>query len=227
MKSGFPGLVTNSNVPCIDVSLLAQQSLACHPVANTKRQRQDLLRAEKIAREAAVQKEAVRKSKLKRFGLIGGVLALAVIALLFFTRGGNDNTADGSAASASAGAPKVTVPSGAAPTKTEAKDLRVGKGEAVQKGDTIRVKYTGVAWSTKKQFDSNWDDETSVFTVTNIGAEPRSVIKGWDSLVGAKVGGRRQLVIPPADAYGAAGSGPVGPDETLVFVIDVLSREKG
>jgi peptidylprolyl isomerase len=196
-------------------------------VANAKRQRQDLLRAEKLAREAATQKEAVRKTKLKRFGLIGGVLALAVLALLFFTRGGDDVTTDGSAASASAGAPKVTVPDGEAPTKTEAKDLRVGAGEAVQKGDTIRVKYTGVAWSTKKQFDSNWDDDTNVYTVTNIGNEPRSVIDGWDSLIGAKVGGRRQLVIPPAQAYGAEGKSPIGPNETLVFVIDVLSREKG
>jgi peptidylprolyl isomerase len=194
-------------------------------VANAKRQRQDLARAEKLAREAQAKQEAVRKSRMKRFGAVGAALVVAIGALLFFTRG--DDATDGAAQSAAAGKPTVTVPDGEPPTKTQAKDLRVGTGEAVQKGDTIRVKYTGVAWSTKQQFDSNWDADDDVFTVTNIGVEPRSVIAGWDSLIGAKVGGRRQLVIPPSEAYGAEGSGPVGPDETLVFVVDILSQERG
>lgn len=182
-----------------------------------------------MARETQVKQQAVRKSRIKRYGAIGGALLLSVLALLFFTRGsGSDKVTDGAAVAASDGAPKVTVASGAAPTKVEAKDLRVGKGEAVQNGDTIRVKYTGVAWSTKKEFDSNWKDDASVLTASGIGTAKRTVIKGWDALVGAKVGGRRQLVIPPADGYGAAGFGTaIGPNETLVFVVDILSREKG
>ncbi len=196
-------------------------------MANAKRQRQDLARAEKLARETQVKEQAVRKSRMKRYGFLGGALLLAVLGLLFITRG-DDKVTDGTAAASAEGAPKIIVPSGAAPTKVQAKDLRVGKGEAVKAGDTIRVKYSGVAWSTKKQFDSNWNDDASVFTVTGVGTENRNVIKGWDGLVGAKVGGRRQLIIPPADGYGAAGSGEaIGPNETLIFVVDILSREQG
>ncbi len=209
------------------VSLVVQQSLACHAVANAKRQRQDLARAEKLARETQVKVQAVRKSRMKRYGFIGGALLLAVLAMLFFTRGGDEVT-DGTAAASADGVPEITVPSGGAPTKVEAKDLRVGKGEAVKAGDTIRVKYSGVAWSTKKQFDTNWNNDASVFTVTGIGTDKRNVIKGWDGLVGAKVGGRRQLIIPAADGYGATGSGDaIGPNETLIFVVDILSREQG
>ena len=53
------------------------------------------------------------------------------------------------------------------------------------------------------------------------------VIPGWDKgLEGAKVGARRQLIIPPEDAYGAQGSPPtIGPNEPLVFVIDVLGKQ--
>ena len=85
----------------------------------------------------------------------------------------------------------------------------------------MTVKYVGVAWSTKKQFDASWE-EPNTFTVTNVGAGP--VIMGWNlGLTGQKVGSRVLLEIPPDMGYGPDGQGPIGPDETLIFVVDVVS----
>ena len=84
------------------------------------------------------------------------------------------------------------------------------------------MNYTGVAYSTRKQFDSSFTRGEPIRFQLGTGM----VIPGWDQgLVGARVGARRQLVIPPALAYGSQGSPPdIKPDETLVFVLDVLSR---
>ena len=117
--------------------------------------------------------------------------------------------------------PTVTVPSGNPPTTLEKKDLIVGKGAEATAGKKVTVQYVGVAFSTKKQFDASWDTGRP-FPFT-LGAG--DVIKGWDEGVpGMKVGGRRQLVIPPDLAYGPNGYPPViGPNETLVFVVDLVS----
>jgi peptidylprolyl isomerase len=87
------------------------------------------------------------------------------------------------------------------------------------------VKYTGVSWSTGKQFDSNWDPGRKPFGF-RLGAG--MVIPGWDQgLINMRVGGRRELVIPPSLAYGAQGQPPViAPNETLVFVIDLKKVTK-
>ena len=116
--------------------------------------------------------------------------------------------------------PTVTVPSGPAPTTLKTEDLVVGSGAAAESGKPISVQYVGVSYSTGKQFDASWDSG-SPFDFT-LGAG--KVIKGWDEgIVGMKVGGRRQLTIPPAMAYGAQGFPPViAPNETLVFVVDLL-----
>ena len=85
------------------------------------------------------------------------------------------------------------------------------------------MNYVGVAYSTGKEFDSSFDSgQPFPFT---LGAG--EVIPGWDEgLEGMKVGGRRQLTIPPDLAYGAQGSPPViKPNETLIFVIDLLSAK--
>jgi peptidylprolyl isomerase len=123
---------------------------------------------------------------------------------------------------ASRPAPKVTVPSGPPPAKLEVKDLEKGTGPKVKAGDQLAVNYTGVAYSTHKQFDSSFTRGEPIRFQLGTGM----VIPGWDrGLVGARVGARRQLVIPPALAYGSQGSPPdIKPDETLVFVLDVLSR---
>jgi len=117
--------------------------------------------------------------------------------------------------------PNVTVPSGNPPTTLQKKDLTVGTGAEAKAGQKVSVQYVGVAFSTKKQFDASWD-RGQPFSFS-LGAG--DVIKGWDEGVpGMKVGGRRQLVIPPDLAYGPNGYPPViGPNETLVFVVDLVS----
>jgi peptidylprolyl isomerase len=191
-------------------------------VANEKRQRQDLARAEKLAREAQEKAQAVKKARAKRFGIIGVSLAAIIVVVLFFQIRSTSNSEPDAATS---GKPAVSLPA-TAPTKLVTKDLRVGTGEAIQKGDTVRVKYVGVSMTTKKEFDSNWG-KPDLLEVTGIGTDSRNVIKGWDGLIGAKVLGRRQLTIPAELAYGKTGKGPIGPNESLVFVVDIMSRAKG
>jgi peptidylprolyl isomerase len=94
-----------------------------------------------------------------------------------------------------------------------------GKGPAARTGDTVTVHYEGVTFSTGEQFDASWD-RGRPFTF-KLGGQ---VIPGWNKgVVGMRKGGRRMLTIPPELAYGAQGAPPViGPNETLVFVIDML-----
>jgi peptidylprolyl isomerase len=115
--------------------------------------------------------------------------------------------------------PKVDVPDQPV-TELQKKDIVVGKGPAAKAGDTIDVQYVGVAQSTGKQFDASWDRGSEPFTFP---LGQGQVIPGWDQgLVGMKVGGRRELIIPPDQAYGAQGAPPdIGPNETLVFVVDL------
>ena len=116
--------------------------------------------------------------------------------------------------------PKVPKPSGDPPAKLVVKDIVSGKGRAAKAGDNVVVHYVGVLFSTGEQFDSSWDSGNPFSFVLGQG----SVIAGWDQGVdGMKIGGRRLLIIPPDLAYGAQGQGSIGPNETLVFVIDLLN----
>jgi peptidylprolyl isomerase len=117
--------------------------------------------------------------------------------------------------------PKVTVPGGEAPKKLVIKDLIPGTGPAAKAGDPITVNYIGVNFDGGKPFDNSYD-RGQAFPFQLGGGQ---VIPGWDrGLVGMKVGGRRQLTIPPSLAYGPQGQPPViKPNETLVFVVDLLS----
>jgi len=138
---------------------------------------------------------------------------------------GGSKSASTSASQGGAGAsgakPTVTVPSGKAPTTLQKTDLIVGKGDEAVAGKKVSVQYVGVSFSTKQQFDASWDRGQPFSFVLGQG----NVIQGWDQGVpGMKVGGRRQLVIPAGLAYGAQGAPPViGPNEPLVFVVDLLS----
>ncbi len=118
------------------------------------------------------------------------------------------------------GKPKVTVPEGPAPAELQIEDIEPGTGPAATAGSQISVNYVGVNYSNGEEFDSSFN--TGAPFDFQLGAG--MVIPGWDQgLEGMKVGGRRQLVIPPELAYGPQGSPPViGPNETLVFVIDLL-----
>ncbi len=119
--------------------------------------------------------------------------------------------------------PKVTVPNGAPPKSLETKDLEEGSGATAKAGDVVSVQYVGVNYKTGKEFDASWS-RGEPFTFT-LGAG--EVIPGWDEgLVGMKVGGRRELIIPPELGYGSTGAPPaIPPNETLVFVVDLEAIE--
>jgi peptidylprolyl isomerase len=118
--------------------------------------------------------------------------------------------------------PEVLVPSDQAPSyQLELEDIVVGSGEEALGSHVVEVHYVGVAWRTGTQFDASWDrGETFKFKLGK-----GQVIAGWDQGVsGMKVGGRRRITIPPMLAYGKRGAGGViGPDETLVFVVDLIA----
>ena len=117
--------------------------------------------------------------------------------------------------------PTVDIPADPPPAELVREDLVTGTGTEATPGRTVQVQYVGVAWSTKRQFDASWDrGETFDFP---LGAG--RVIRGWDEgVAGMRVGGRRRLTIPPAMGYGARGAGgDIGPNETLVFVVDLLA----
>ncbi|HEX3616521.1 MAG TPA: FKBP-type peptidyl-prolyl cis-trans isomerase [Solirubrobacteraceae bacterium] len=117
--------------------------------------------------------------------------------------------------------PEVLVPVGQDPSyQLEIEDITVGGGDEAVSGRVVEVHYVGVSWNTGTQFDASWD-RGSTF---KFGLGKGMVIAGWDQgVAGMKVGGRRRITIPPMLAYGKRGSGGViGPDETLVFVVDLV-----
>jgi peptidylprolyl isomerase len=121
----------------------------------------------------------------------------------------------------SIGRPEIDFPGGEPPTELEITDIWEGDGAEANPGDTVRVHYVGVAYSTGEEFDASWNRGDPLQFELGAGR----VIAGWDQGVqGMKVGGRRQLVIPPELAYGDQGAGTaIAPGETLIFVCDLVS----
>jgi len=115
--------------------------------------------------------------------------------------------------------PTVTSPGGAPPKKEVIKDLIVGSGSEAKTGQTVTMNYVGINFKSGKEFDSSWKrNEPFTFTLGK-----KQVIAGWEKgIPGMKVGGRRELVIPPALGYGSKGSSSIPPNETLIFVVDLL-----
>ena len=112
--------------------------------------------------------------------------------------------------------PTISKPEGSAPTELTTKDIIVGTGKEVLPTSTLTVHYTLMAWSTGKIIESSWSGQPATFPLAG-------VVEGWQKgLPGAKEGGRRLLILPPAMGYGAAGSGPIGPNGTLVFSVDII-----
>src|SRR3954463_3562181 len=135
----------------------------------------------------------------------------------------------------SAEKPVVEIPDGPPSYQLELEDLAPGEGEEAVSGRVVEVHYVGVSWQTGKQFDASWDrGDTFKF-----GLGKGQVIPGWDQgVAGLKGGGRRgaamkvgaprRITIPPNLAYGKRGAGGViGPDETLVFVVDLIGVRGG
>jgi peptidylprolyl isomerase len=117
--------------------------------------------------------------------------------------------------------PEIDFPGGEPPTDLEITEVWEGNGAEAKAGDTVQVHYVGVAFSTGEQFDASWDRGDPLQFQLGVG----QVIAGWDRGVqGMKVGGRRQLIIPPDLAYGDRGAGrDIAPGETLIFVCDLVS----
>ena len=176
-----------------------------------------------------------------RAGLIAACIAAAAIAAGCGSSGsstitvGNENKADNALVNSGrttsttattptsgplATEPVVKPPAGAAPKALEIKDLITGTGPEAKAGESITVNYVGELFHGGKIFDASWKRKEPFTFTLGQGA----VIKGWDKgIVGMKVGGRRELVIPASLAYGAAGSGAsIPPNAPLVFVVDLL-----
>ncbi len=168
---------------------------------------------------------------MKRFALI--VLACGALVVAG-CGGGDDSSTEPSESTFSSEAtttetapaektkPAVTVPKGAPPKKLVIKEIEKGSGPTAEAGDEVTVQYVGVGYDSKEEFDSSWS-RNEPFT---FGLGAGQVISGWDQGVkGMKVGGRRELIIPPNLAYGSTGTGSIAPNETLIFVIDLLAVE--
>jgi peptidylprolyl isomerase len=114
--------------------------------------------------------------------------------------------------------PEIDFPGGEAPTELVIDDIVVGEGSEAVPGATVLVHYLGVEFDSGEEFDSSWNrGEPIEFPL-------RGLIQGWqDGIPGMKVGGRRQLTIPPELAYGPAGGGHRLAGKTLVFIIDLLA----
>jgi peptidylprolyl isomerase len=164
---------------------------------------------------------------MKRAGLIL-LLCAGLLVVGCGDDSGDDSTSTSTAASTESAEkpqqlqtkPEVTVPEGAPPKQLVENDLVVGDGAEAKAGDEVTVQYVGVGYESGEEFDASWD-RGEPFTFP-LGAG--EVIKGWDEgVAGMKEGGRRELIIPPNLAYGPAGSPPaIGPNETLIFVVDLV-----
>ena len=159
----------------------------------------------------------------RRLLILGGfavVLAITVVAVIV---GGGGDDEDSSTITDTSTKPTVEVPDEPPPSELVTEDLVTSDGEEAQPGDRVSVQYVGVDYETGEEFDASWDrGEPLPFQIG--GGE---VIPGWDQgVAGMRVGGRRQLVIPPDLAYGAQGRSPtIGPNATLVFIVDLVSVE--
>jgi peptidylprolyl isomerase len=215
-------------------------------VAGTKTSRQKA--AERRKREEAyVRADITRRAKRRRLYIVLGGLGAIVLILgivLLVNAGDDDDTvttaSDTTVASTDTttevlaasvagkpcvprvdplpeGAPEVAVREGPPPTELIKEDVEQGTGATVEPGSTVKVNYVGVACSTGKIFDSSYGGEPVEFSLNG-------VIRGWtDGIPGMKVGGKRLLGIPSAQAYGPDGFPPsIAPDEALWFVVEVI-----
>ncbi|MEU3788454.1 FKBP-type peptidyl-prolyl cis-trans isomerase [Streptomyces fructofermentans] len=117
--------------------------------------------------------------------------------------------------------PTVEVPRGEAPTELTIRDLVVGDGPEARPGRVVQLHYVGVVFASGKEFDSSWEQDRPFKFAVGGGR----AIKGWDRGVrGMRVGGRREIVVPPRLGYGGQSpSASIPAGSTLVFVVDLLS----
>ncbi|MGA7397342.1 MAG: FKBP-type peptidyl-prolyl cis-trans isomerase [Solirubrobacterales bacterium] len=149
------------------------------------------------------------------------VLLVAIVGIVLIAQGGDDDKAstDGGSISTDLSTKPTIAASDDLPAQLVTNDIVEGEGPAAKDGDNLSMQYVGVVTETGEEFDASWDrGEPFEF---ELGAG--NVIQGWDQgIVGMKVGGRRELIIPSDLAYGEAGSPPsIPPNSTLTFVVDL------
>jgi peptidylprolyl isomerase len=221
-------------------------------MATTKRERQKAARRLKVE---AMQKRAKRRQNTRR-GIIVAIVAVLVLgtgALLFTSKSPTTTTTtapttttpattttvasttvnpasivfspmtDPSPAGVWGKAPTLVVPPGAPPTKPELANLITGTGPGAVDGDKFTVQYELATYSTRKVVQSSWTAQAFSDTL-----EPSALIPGWVAgMQGMKVGGRRELILPPLDGYQDTSPGAgIAKDDTLIFIIDLLKLSK-
>jgi peptidylprolyl isomerase len=145
------------------------------------------------------------------------IVLCAVIALVGC---GGSSGSTGSTDASRKTKPDVSVPKGPPPKKLVIKEIEKGTGETAKKGDEVTVQWVGVMYKSGKEYGTSWRDDKPFTFETNAGR----VIPGWDrGVLGMKVGGRRELFIPPPLAYEDVGTISIPPNETLVLVMDLLA----
>ena len=120
--------------------------------------------------------------------------------------------------------PEIDFPGDNPPRELVLEDIWEGDGATAEPGNIIKAHYVGVSWSTGEEFDASWNRGEPLEFQVGVG----QVIPGWDQgLLGMKVGGRRKITIPPHLGYGERGAGAaIKPNETLIFVVDLVSTNK-
>ncbi len=144
------------------------------------------------------------------------LIGLAVVGGINMSGSGSGETVLPIVSAVAGEVPTISKPEGSAPTELTTKDIIEGTGAEVLPTSTLTVHYTLMAWSTGKIIESSWSGQPATFPLAG-------VVEGWQKgLPGSKEGGRRLLILPPSMGYGAAGSGPIGPNETLIFSVDII-----
>jgi len=117
--------------------------------------------------------------------------------------------------------PAVEIPGGPPPRRLVVEDLREGGGAAAKRGDELTVEYLGVYWG-GEEFTNSWDRRKPFRFV--LGSGDIRVTPAWNrGLVGLRVGGRRKLIAPPDSLYRGSPPPELGPDDSIVYVVDLIS----
>ncbi len=151
--------------------------------------------------------------------ILAAIFAITLVAITILggiQMSGSDSTVLPVVSAVAGQAPTISKPEGTPPAELTFSDVIVGTGAEVLPTSTLTVHYTLMAWSTGKIIESSWSGQPATFPLAQ-------VVEGWQKgLPGAKAGGRRLLILPPSMGYGASGSGPIGPNETLIFSVDII-----
>jgi peptidylprolyl isomerase len=216
-------------------------------MATTKRERQKAARRLKME---AMQKRNKRRQNTRR-GIIVAIVAVIVLgtgALLFAGKSPTTTTTtsppttvpvttttlakpisfspvtDPSPVGVWGKQPTLVIPPGAPPTKPELTNLITGTGPGAVDGDKFTAQYVLATYSTRKVVQTSWTSKAG-FSDT---LEPGALISGWVAgMQGMKVGGRRELILPPAVGYQDTSPGAgIAKNDTLIFIIDLLKLSK-